>query len=67
MTYRFRGALSVALATAATAVAFAPAADAVPVSVKLRVEGATRTIFDGPVTTDGHSITTASSGGAAAL
>jgi hypothetical protein len=32
-------------------------AQAAPVTVQLRVEGATRTIFEGPVTTDGKSIT----------
>ena len=61
MTNRIRGALPTALAIAAVA---APAAGAAPVSVDLRVEGASSTIFDGPVTTDGHTITTASSGGA---
>ena len=61
MTNRIRGALPVALVIAAVA---APSAAAAPVSVNLRVEGASSTIFDGPVTTDGHSITTASSGGA---
>ena len=52
MTNRIRGALPVALAIAAVA---APSAAAAPVSVNLRVEGASSTIFDGPVTTDGHS------------
>jgi hypothetical protein len=61
MTKSIRGALPVALIIAAVA---APAAGAAPVSVNLRVEGASSTIFDGPVTTDGHAITTASSGGA---
>ena len=60
MTKSIRGALPVALTIAAVA---APAAGAAPVSVNLRVEGASKTIFDGPVTTDGHTITTASSGG----
>jgi hypothetical protein len=60
MTNRIRGALPVALAIAAVA---APSAAAAPVSVNLRVEGASSTIFDGPVTTDGHDITTASSMG----
>jgi hypothetical protein len=60
MTNRIRGALPVALAIVAVA---APAAGAAPVSVNLRVEGPSSTIFDGPVTTDGHAITTASSGG----
>ena len=61
MTNRIRGALIAALLVLACAV---PAAIAAPVSVNLRVEGATTTIFDGPVTTDGHAITTASSAGA---
>jgi len=61
MTNRIRGALIAALLALACSV---PAAIAAPVSVNLRVEGATTTIFDGPVTTDGHAITTASSAGA---
>src|SRR5215207_5803878 len=61
MTNRIRGALPVAVAIAAVS---APSAGAAPVSVNLRVEGASSTIFDGRVTTDGHSISTASSGGA---
>jgi hypothetical protein len=60
MTNRIRGALPVALAIAAVC---PPTAGAAPVSVNLRVEGASSTIFDGPITTDGHTITTASSGG----
>ena len=37
-------------------------ATAAPVGVTLRVEGRTQTIFDGPVTTDGHDVTTPSGG-----
>jgi hypothetical protein len=59
MTNRIRGTHAVALAVLAIV---APAAVADPVSVNLRVEGQSRTIFDGPVTTDGHQITTASGG-----
>jgi hypothetical protein len=59
MTNRIRGTHAVALAVLAIA---APAAAAAPVSVNLRVEGQSRTIFDGPVTTDGHVITTQSGG-----
>jgi hypothetical protein len=59
MTNRIRGTHAVALAVVAIA---APAASAAPVSVNLRVEGQSRTIFDGPVTTDGHTITTQSGG-----
>jgi hypothetical protein len=40
----------------------APAAGALPVTVNLRVEGPTRTVFDGPVTTDGHDVTTQTAG-----
>ena len=42
--------------------AAAPAAHALPVTVNLRVEGPTKTVFDGPVTTDGHDVTTAKAG-----
>ena len=60
MFIRTRGALPAALLALAIAT---PSAGAAPVSVDLRIEGATKTIFDGAVTTDGHSIATASSGG----
>jgi hypothetical protein len=40
----------------------APAATAVPVTVNLRVEGISDTIFDGPVITDAHRTTTPSDG-----
>jgi hypothetical protein len=43
-------------------VAAAPAALALPVTVNLRVEGPTKTVFDGPVTTDGHDVTTKTAG-----
>jgi hypothetical protein len=59
MTNRIRAAQAVALAVFAIA---APAAAADPVSVNLRVEGQTQTLFDGPVTTDGHHVTTPSGG-----
>jgi Fibronectin type III domain len=59
MTNRIRGTHAVALAVFAIA---APAAAADPVSINLRVEGQNQTIFDGPVTTDGHHITTPSGG-----
>ena len=42
--------------------AFPAGASAVPTQVKLRVEGATQTIFEGDVTTDGHDVTTETSG-----
>ena len=59
MTNRIWGTHAVALAVFAIA---APAAAADPISVNLRVEGQSQTIFDGPVTTDGHQITTQSGG-----
>lgn len=48
-------------ALAALAV-LAPAAQADPVSVKLRVEGKTGTLYEKPVTTDGHNVTTGAGG-----
>ncbi len=60
MSNRLRSALIPALLVLAVA---APVAAAAPVSVNLRVEGATQTIFDGPVTTDGHAISTPSAAG----
>jgi hypothetical protein len=39
-----------------------PAALAAPVGVTVRVEGASKTILDEPVTTDGHDVTPASGG-----
>jgi hypothetical protein len=61
MSVRSRCALSGALILVSLA---APtAAGAVPVTVKVRVEGATRTIFDAPVVTDGHNLSPPSGGG----
>jgi hypothetical protein len=40
----------------------APAATALPVTVNLRVEGPNETVFDGPVTTDAHDVTTDTAG-----
>jgi hypothetical protein len=60
MSVRFRSALPGALILLSLAV---PAtAAAVPVTVHLRVEGPTKTVFDGPVTTDGHDVATAMAG-----
>src|SRR3954447_5847090 len=47
MTYRIP-----VLAAVAMTVLAAPIAHAAPVTVQLRVEGPTRTLFEGPVTTD---------------
>ncbi|MDQ3720630.1 MAG: fibronectin type III domain-containing protein, partial [Actinomycetota bacterium] len=57
-----RVALALALGATALTAAAVPAAHAVPVSVKLRVEGRSSTIYEKPVTTDGHAVTTASGG-----
>lgn len=50
------------LAAALTCLALPGAALAAPVSVNLRVEGRSDTIFEAPITTDGHDVTTASGG-----
>ncbi|TMK98427.1 MAG: hypothetical protein E6G34_12410 [Actinobacteria bacterium] len=49
---------------ALTSVAIPDAALATPITVNLRVEGSTRTLFEGNVTTSPETIQTASSGGA---
>jgi hypothetical protein len=59
MTKQIRGAVPAALAIVA---ASAPVAGAVPVTVDVRVEGATQTIFEGPVTTDVHQTVTPTDG-----
>ena len=61
MTHRLtKTALSGALAL--LYLAAAPAALAAPVTVNLRVEGISDTIFDGPVVTDSHQTTTPTDG-----
>jgi hypothetical protein len=47
---------SIALATATFALLATGSATAAPTTVQLRIEGSAGTIFEGPVTTDGHSI-----------
>jgi hypothetical protein len=59
MTKQIRGAVPAVLAIIA---ASAPAAGAAPVTVDVRVEGATQTIFEGPVTTDVHQTITPTDG-----
>jgi hypothetical protein len=59
MTNRIRGAHAVALAVLAIA---APVAAADPATVNLRVEAEGSTLFDGPITTDGHVVTTQAGG-----
>lgn len=44
------------LAVLAAALVCAPAASAAPTTVNVRVEGATKTIFEGRVTTDAHEV-----------
>lgn len=51
-----------ACASAAIALAAPAVAAAAPTSVNVRIEGRTQTLFDGPVTTDGKDLTTASGG-----
>ena len=65
MTNRNRRALPVALAIAAVAAVAAPSAAAAPVTVDVRIEGATSTIFEGAVTTDEHTVSTAADGNTA--
>ena len=45
-----------ALATATVALLAASTAPAAPTTVQLRVEGGAGTLYEGPVTTDGHMI-----------
>ena len=61
MSVRSRRALPGALIL--LSLALPAAAEAVPVTVNVRVEGAARTIFDGPVVTDGHNLSPPSGGG----
>ena len=58
MTDRTPLARSAAFACALIAFALPSAALATPASVNLRIEGHTSTLFDGPITTDGHDVTT---------
>ena len=62
MTDRIPLARSALVACALLALAFPGAALATPISVNLRIEGRTSTLFDAPVTTDGHDVTTAKGG-----
>ena len=62
MTDLIRRATPVALLVLTAFAAAAPAASAAPVSLNVRIEGASKTYYEGPVTTDGHNLTTASAG-----
>jgi hypothetical protein len=61
MSYRLRRIALPAVLTLLSLVA-APAALAAPVGSIVRVEGASKTILEAPVTSDGHDLTTASGG-----
>lgn len=62
MHARFKCAKLAAIAAALATVGVATPSSAAPVSVNLRVEGSTTTVFEGAVTTDGHAITKDASG-----
>src|SRR4051794_41928261 len=63
MTDRFKQALRALPALSLIAAALtAPAAVAAPAAVKLRVEGAGKTLFEDRITSDGHTVTTAAGG-----
>ena len=62
MTNRLKLALRALPASTIVAAALAAPAHAVPVAVDLRVEGASSTIHEDLVTTDGHNVTTAAGG-----
>jgi hypothetical protein len=49
-------------ATCATALAVPAVADAAPVTVNVRIEGASQTVYEGPVTTDARQLPDANSG-----
>lgn len=51
-----------AVALACASLGGAAVAQAAPVTVKVRIEGATKTLFEGPVTTDVHAVTGDSTG-----
>jgi hypothetical protein len=59
--HRF-GTLGVLVAAALGALVAASGASATPVTVNLRIEGSTSTVFEGPVTTDARMVTTAAGG-----
>jgi hypothetical protein len=52
------------LAVLTAALALAPAAYAAPTKVKVRIEGATKTLFEGAVTTDAHPVDAGDGSGA---
>jgi hypothetical protein len=62
MTNRLRSSRRALLLASLLAAVSVPAASAAPTTVELRVEGPTQTIFEGPITTDGHAVTTAAGG-----
>jgi hypothetical protein len=62
MTDRSKKALRALPVVLLTGGALAPSALAVPAAIDLRVEGASTTIFEDRITTDGHTVTTAAGG-----
>jgi hypothetical protein len=54
--------LAIVLAALALSLLAASIASASPEPIKLRIEGATRTIFEGTIKTEGHTVTTQSGG-----
>jgi hypothetical protein len=54
--------IAIIIAALALSLLAASVAGAAPEKIKLRIEGATRTIYEGSIRTDGHEVTTASGG-----
>ncbi len=54
--------IAIVIAALALSLFAASVASATPVPIKLRIEGATRTIFEGTIRTEGHEVTTLSGG-----
>ncbi len=55
-----RRAIGAAPLLAALLLLLAPAAEAAPTELTVRIEGATRTLFEGPILSDGHDVEAAS-------
>src|ERR1700742_4471860 len=54
--------LKIAIVAALALSLFVVPASAAPEKIKLRIEGATRTIYEGTIRTEGHEVTTPSGG-----
>jgi hypothetical protein len=57
-----RRAIGAAPLLAALLLLLTPAAEAAPTELTVRIEGATRTLFEGPILSDGHDVRAASDG-----